>query len=449
METPLQRVTPENQNIESQNNKIDDERLHYVLITLGLEELINLFVENNITFIDLLLLSKEDLLEFQLELYQRNRIWSFCTSFQKYAKTYSTTEIKDFFLFNRQYLFNPVIFERLSTNPNSNLNYQLTGSFANFQNSLGNNNNNSKGHTEEKKNSKSNTIPEIIKSNNENKLPEQKITLSTSKEQILDGENGELNANYPFGAHISRKNKKCNMSSQYAYKKYLATKQDADQVLEKLNKLKEDSELRQNKYSVLLHKSKYYRNRNYDFYNKYNYIQDNGDEFEQDNENLIGEAPENLQSYGQNEEHNAHLSDMNADINQENENNELENEYEKMFEKIKQMEKMKMDYSSYEHLNNIKKFINDKGENITFDDIDKVNKNIDKLYEILNKKELLKKNLSEKNNEILENKKKLNALNENLNNKNNEEVGEVEEVEEEYEQESNDQPNYKDNNNSY
>ena len=70
-----QKSNVEEDEMENQND--DDDRLSYVLITLGLDNIIQFFEEKNITFIDLLLLSKEDMRELQLEMYQRNRIFSF------------------------------------------------------------------------------------------------------------------------------------------------------------------------------------------------------------------------------------------------------------------------------------------------------------------------------------------------------------------------------------
>ena len=103
-------------NNENENlNEEEDDRLSYSLITLGLENLIHIFEENSISFIDLLLLSKEDLIELQLEMYQRNRIYHFSKSFTKYAKNYSINEISDFFTFNRQFIFNSAIYDRVIT----------------------------------------------------------------------------------------------------------------------------------------------------------------------------------------------------------------------------------------------------------------------------------------------------------------------------------------------
>jgi len=50
------------------NDGEDDDRLTYTLITLDLGDLINIFEENNISLVDMLLLSKDDLKELQLKL---------------------------------------------------------------------------------------------------------------------------------------------------------------------------------------------------------------------------------------------------------------------------------------------------------------------------------------------------------------------------------------------
>ena len=64
----------------------------------------------------MLLLSKEDLIELQLEIFQRNRILNFSKLFTKYAKNYSIREISDFFTFNKQFIFNSTIYDKVVTN---------------------------------------------------------------------------------------------------------------------------------------------------------------------------------------------------------------------------------------------------------------------------------------------------------------------------------------------
>ena len=108
----------------------DDDRLTYTLITLDLGNLIHIFEDNNISFVDMLLLTKEDLIELQLEIFQRNRIINFSKLFTKYAKNYSIQEISDFFTFNKQFIFNSIIYDKVSS---SNINNQ-------FQNEINNTN---------------------------------------------------------------------------------------------------------------------------------------------------------------------------------------------------------------------------------------------------------------------------------------------------------------------
>ena len=79
-----------------------------------------------------------------------------------------------------------------------------------------------------------------------------------------------------------------------------------------------------------------------------------------------------------------------------------------------------MDYNSYNHLNQIKKYINDKGENITLDDISKINNELIKMIEIIDRKEKLKQSLENYNLKIKQDKQMLNELNEVGNNENEE-----------------------------
>ena len=99
------------------NDGEDDDRLTYTLITLDLGDLIHIFEENNISFVDMLLLSKDDLKELQLKLYQRNRIHNFSTLFTKYAKNCSLF-ISLFILFSFSkfsFLIPLLIFSKLSS----------------------------------------------------------------------------------------------------------------------------------------------------------------------------------------------------------------------------------------------------------------------------------------------------------------------------------------------
>ena len=129
-----------------------DDRLIYILITLGLGKLIYIFNEKNISFTDLLLLSKESLKDFGLEMYQRNRIYNFATTFNRNAKTYSIKEITDFFNSNKQFLFSPSIYNKM---------IQLKKS-QNFESEWGNNINDIKYFSDNESNNY-NKLKKIVK----------------------------------------------------------------------------------------------------------------------------------------------------------------------------------------------------------------------------------------------------------------------------------------------
>ena len=98
-------IIAHNNIFHEKNKKEKDKRLTLVLIKLGLSDLQNLFNEKNISFMDLLLLTKESMKELKLQMYQRNRIFNFSKSFIKFAKDYSMEEISDFFNKNKKFYF--------------------------------------------------------------------------------------------------------------------------------------------------------------------------------------------------------------------------------------------------------------------------------------------------------------------------------------------------------
>ena len=145
----------------------DDDRLTYTLITLDLGNLIHIFEDNSISFVDMLLLTKEDLIELQLEIFQRNRILNFSKLFTKYAKNYSIQEISDFFTFNKQFIFNSIIYDKVSS---SNINNE----FQNEMNNPGVNNENNHNMAFEENN---NDNPEVNYINTE---PNSKVNINNN-----------------------------------------------------------------------------------------------------------------------------------------------------------------------------------------------------------------------------------------------------------------------------
>ena len=115
---------------------------------------------------------------------------------------------------------------------------------------------------------------------------------------------------------------------------------------------------------------------------------------------------------------------------------DINEEYQKMVNKIEEMENMNLDENSYNHLNQIKIFLNDRGENITLEEITKVDSEIDKMIEIINKKEKLKQTLENCNLKIQRNKKMINDLENNKIENNEAEMNYVEDKEDQNNQEN-------------
>ena len=74
-----------------------DPRLEVTLSYLDINSTLPTFITNNISFNDLLLLSKKDLIELGFSLVERNRILHFSQEYKRYGKKYNIQEINNFF----------------------------------------------------------------------------------------------------------------------------------------------------------------------------------------------------------------------------------------------------------------------------------------------------------------------------------------------------------------
>ena len=85
-------------NINDNNNitKVDP-RLELTLKYLDITSTLEIFINNNISFNDLLLLSKKDLIELGFSLVQRNRIFNFAQEYKSYGVKFNISEIIEFF----------------------------------------------------------------------------------------------------------------------------------------------------------------------------------------------------------------------------------------------------------------------------------------------------------------------------------------------------------------
>ena len=477
----------------NQNN--DDERLRYAMITLNVDELIHLFTENNITFVDLLLLSKEDLSELRLPLYQRNRIWNFSQKFNAYAKSYSMGELTDFFLFNKQFIFNPTVVERITANSqgfsqsNNNNNYQLTGSFNlsnNHNNNLNegsssNNNNNitnvpyENGNALAKEGSNCNNEGIVNKEDNDSSVHNTSKKENTKqKDKYKEPTQNEEGNDDNLMLHINQ-----NDNTKYKQEQRFQNKKNSNKLI---NKQSNDNNIKGStaspEYEPQIPKKKVKKNLSSNTaYKKYIETKKEADKIleqlsklKEDQESkhhkyqiLMKRSSKGSSggfgsngTYG-NSNYNNYEERNEQEYTGEEEENELQNEYDKMASKIEEIEKMKMDYNTFTCMNKIKNHVINKGDNITLEDIYAVNEKLATLEEVINKKELLKQNLQDKKNSIEKTKHLLNDIENNNHNhysnynqmeeysKQNDrnDVNEVEEVQEEYEQESEEPMNYK------
>jgi len=83
---------------EDNNSKINiDPRLELTLKYLDIMHTLHIFVNNYISFNDLLLLSKNDLIELGFSLVERNRIFTFSQEYKNFGVKFNISEINDFF----------------------------------------------------------------------------------------------------------------------------------------------------------------------------------------------------------------------------------------------------------------------------------------------------------------------------------------------------------------
>ena len=98
-----ERITINNENNTNDVNKSEDIRLNFVMQKLGLESLIHIFENYHMSFNDVLFLTRDDLNELGLKIFQKNRLISFIEEYTSKAKNYTLEEIQAFFEENSIY----------------------------------------------------------------------------------------------------------------------------------------------------------------------------------------------------------------------------------------------------------------------------------------------------------------------------------------------------------
>ena len=324
----------------------DDDRLTYTLITLDLGNLIHIFEDNNISFVDMLLLTKEDLIELQLEIFQRNRILNFSKLFTKYAKNYSIQEISDFFTFNKQFIFNSIIYDKVSS---SNLNNELQNEI----NNSGNNNENNNPIFDSNNiqevnylNTEPNTNRNNMNNNNNNFLMTQKINNKNNK--------GNMKNNNPF---LNTKNKDNQISSQNSngasnlriMPKNLPMPMQKDNIKKKIG-INSNINNNDNNENV--------RSKFIDFVQKKKIVKT---KVENKNKGIVMKKGKAIQN------------EINKNI-----------EFNKIIEKIGILESSEMNYDFYTRLNLIKNYINMKGDKMSSEDLVNINNDIQTMLNNVN-----------------------------------------------------------------
>ena len=319
----------------------DDDRLTYTLITLDLGNLIHIFEDNNISFVDMLLLTKEDLIELQLEIFQRNRIINFSKLFTKYAKNYSIQEISDFFTFNKQFIFNPIIYDKVSS---SNINND-------FQNELNNtniNNDNMNNLAYESNNPETNYIN--TEPNNRNKN-----TISAN------------NTNFIFNQSTTNKNYQNRMKNSNPI---LRPKLKEQQILPQNINGAFNSKI-QNKFPP----QKINTKKNSSMNNNNNEVQDF---FHEKIMNIV--EKKKIEKPKINKNIIINKGKMNRKEINKNE------EFQKIIEKIGILESSEMNYDLYTKLNLIKNYINMKGDKMTSEDLINISNDINSMINSISNK---------------------------------------------------------------
>ena len=176
----IKNYTKFNNNFQNENSKINinynndkninkmnvDPRLELTLKYLDILSTLDIFVNNCISFNDLLLLSKKDLIELGFSLVERNRIFNFSQEYKNFGVKYNISEINDFF------------------NKYENLNISLVT-----------NNNYNKYNIKKKESNNENINHNFINNNYNNKLILEKNKISLNSEKLKDKTKSITNQN--------------------------------------------------------------------------------------------------------------------------------------------------------------------------------------------------------------------------------------------------------------
>ena len=335
----------EDENDQAEETEEDDDRLTYTLITLDLGNLIHIFEDNNISFVDMLLLSKEDLVELQLEIFQRNRILNFSRLFTKYAKNYSIQEISDFFSFNKQFIFNSIIYDKVSS---SNINNEFPNEMSNTNNNNNNNNDNINNIPYEFNNPETNYINTEPNNKNKNLIDNNNTNIFFNQSTTNKNYQNKMKNSNPI---LKPKIKEQQILSQNANANgAFNTKIQNKFASQKNNNIKKNIGINNN-------------NEVQDFFHEkiMNIVEKNKSDKPKINKNInINKGKINRKEINKNEE------------------------FQKIIEKIGILENSEMNYDLYTKLNLIKNYINMKGDKMSSEDLINISSDIQSMINSIN-----------------------------------------------------------------
>jgi hypothetical protein len=422
------------------SHRSTDQRLDIVLSVLDLEHLIDLFYKNRLNFNDLLFLTKDDLIELDVSLAARNRILRFAESYKQYGKEYTVEEIFDFFhkyksfiikplhgMSNHEYGVQPIRAYTDTVLPTASFNHLTSDSKKPYLNTYGSGgrhnhggseiispkfNNSSKGgyndhslsipqyfdigdvnalsdycsnrQRSESEERASQTVPTSISkrdnpfqvslfdrfnSHGNNEVEQRKGHNKSSVGGISKTLTNNLNDLKlsdiePPKSEVTSNKLSRQRKNHKIQKEYVNLTSEIDNYLKNFEKLKEKSDDRQNRLKCLIKKSNKSRSRS-------------------KSNSRLGLNPD--------------------DLEMEEERN-LNEEFGRLMGRINSASKLSLDNQSQMHLNRIKSLA-DLNRNFKIQDINYINKEIDKLYELINRKNELQTNLSKCNQSILDGKK--------------------------------------------
>ena len=307
----IKNYTKFNNNFQNENSKINinynndkninkmnvDPRLELTLKYLDILSTLDIFVNNCISFNDLLLLSKKDLIELGFSLVERNRIFNFSQEYKNFGVKYNISEINDFFnkyenlnislVTNNNY--NKYNIKKKESN-NENINHNFINN--NYNNKLILEKNKISLNSEKLKdktksitnqNQKKNNIYLIHDKNNKYLINKNKLNISSNiNQKYLNNNNNNINS-----SKLVRQNSKLSKNSSYSkssksrfvtipksfitggssgsiIQKYQNITDEIDNYFKKYNEYKEQKKNRMKKYELI---SASYKRKN----NNYNY----------------------------------------------------------------------------------------------------------------------------------------------------------------------------------